>query len=204
MTSKELSELLNVSKRTINNKIKKLKIKPKMIGNRYDIAAEDVEKIIKNICKENYSEFLEKAKAFYPITSATEDDLSKNEHYENKNENTENINEHFENYNEQSENKSKKIEQSNEQNEKDITDKLIKMLEKSLEDKENTIRAQQSQIDMLIKSNAMLMQRLEDKQQEKEVIVSEPPKAAANENDRKQSWFKRFFGGSSQEQTIEM
>jgi hypothetical protein len=79
----------------------------------------------------------------------------------------------------------------------DITDKLIKMLEKSLEDKEQTIRAQQNQIDMLIKSNALLTQRLEDKQQqEKEVIVSESPSAAAAA--QKQSWFKRFFCSSQE------
>lgn len=194
MTSKELSELLNVSKRTINNKIKKLKIEPTIIGNRYDISAEDAEKIIKALYPKDNQKYLEAAKDFYSNSRIAEDILSKNEKDEKENKNNEKNNEQSEKEKENNENKS-------EQSEKDRTDKLIEMLQKSLEDKENTIRAQQNQIDMLIKSNAMLTKRLEiedkqQKEQEKEIIVTEQPKAAA---EQKQSWFKRLFG-SSQEQ----
>jgi excisionase family DNA binding protein len=194
MTSKELAELLKVSKRTINNKIKKLKIEPRMIGNRYDISLEDVEKIIRNIYKDDYFDFLQQAQDFYPTTSKTDAISFKSEQGENDIKQNENDIRNNENENKNIENNSEQNEQINEKSEnseKDITDKLIKMLEKSLEDKEQTIRAQQNQIDMLIKSNALLTQRLEDKQpQEKEVIVSESPSAAAA---AKQSWFKRFF-----------
>lgn len=197
MTSKELSELLQVSKRTINNKIQKLKIEPTMIGNRYDISAEDAEKIIKAIYPRDNEKYLAAAKEKYLKTRIAEDILSKNEHGEKENKKNENDNEQSEKINENNEN-------VNEQSEKDFTNKLIEMLQKSLEDKENTIRAQQNQIDMLIKSNAMLTKRLEieDKQEKDKVIVSEPPKATA---EPKQSWFRKLFGGNStQEQKIEV
>lgn len=207
MTSKELAELLNVSKRTINNKIQKLKIEPQIIGNKFDLSEDDAKKIITSIYKTDNKKYLSAIKEFYPTTSTTDDILSKDEHSEKVKENNKNYSENIENINEQSENEAKNnahnIEQNENksaQNEKEITDKLIKMLEKSLEDKENTIRAQQNQIDMLIKSNAMLTQRLEDKQQQKEdVIVSNSSEAAV---DRELPWWKRLFNGSRQEQAV--
>ena len=195
MTSKELATVLKVSKRTINNKIQKLKIEPKIIGNKYDISQEDAEKIIKNIYKDDYLEFITAIKEYYPTTSKTIDILSENEKNENIKENNENENKQSENENKNNAQNIEQNENKTEQSEHDITDKLIKMLEKSLEDKEQTIRAQQNQIDMLIKSNAMLTQRLEDKQQKKDdIIITEQPQAAA---DRELSWWQKLFSGSS-------
>ena len=81
-----------------------------------------------------------------------------------------------------------KIESTTEKTENAI---LIEMLQKALDEKEQTIKAQQNQIDMLIKSNAMLTARLEDKQQAQEqkesVIVAEQ-----KDLERRPLW-KRIF-----------
>lgn len=192
MTNKQLSELLNVSKRTISNKIQKLNIEPIRVGNRFELNDNDIVRIAKNIYPDTYQEFLKKAKI-------AEDENAKNGKNEKENENNSSYKENNEKINENKENKTEK----NAESAQDINTKLIEMLQKSLEDKENTIRAQQNQIDMLIKSNAMLTNKvaaLEDKSQEppQDIVVNEQAAAAApteqkQEQNNKKHWWNKIF-----------
>lgn len=184
MTSKQLAELLNVSKRTISNKIKELDIQPLRVGNRFELNDTDIVKIVKVIRPNNYQEILEKAKI-------AKNENAKSEKNEKQNEKNEKINENNEN-----------VTEKTAQTAQDVNAKLIEMLQKSLEDKENTIRAQQNQIDMLIKSNAMLTNKvaaLEDKSQEppQDIVFNEQAATAAptepkQEQDKKHWWQKIF------------
>ncbi len=87
-----------------------------------------------------------------------------------------------------------------------LDERLFEVLQKALEEKENTIKAQQNQIDMLIKSNAMLINKialLEDKSQEpsEEVEPFENDAVAAGntepepqqEKTQKEGFWKRIF-----------
>lgn len=162
-TIKELAELLGVSKTTIQNKIKELKIIKQKQGNRIVISAADAKRIAVLVDPQTQTETLQRI-----------------EKSENK---TEKITEN--------EQKIAQNEKQIEKNENIERDQLISMLQKALEDKEQTIRAQQNQIDMLIKSNAMLTARLEDKSGEAAAAVDLQP------TKQKISFFDRLFRRSS-------
>jgi plasmid maintenance system antidote protein VapI len=197
MTVKELAELLDVTKNTINNKVQKLHIEPQIKGNRYELNDNDAQSIIKSIYPSNYQEYLEKAN----LGKTTK---AKN----NNNDNNDNLNDKIDNQNDKYDNQTAKNAANNNQNDaqtaQNINEKLIAMLEKSLTDKEDTIKAQQKQIEMLLTTNAALTAKvamLEDKSQEqKDIVIHEPSVAAPTSSEQtteqeqpKLSWWQRLF-----------
>lgn len=198
MTIKELSELLDVTKNTINNKVRKLHIEPIKKGNKFELKDEDAEKIIKNLYPSNFQEYFDKA------------NLGKTETAENvKNTQNDKITNNNDSYNDKNDNQTTKNDNNNAQYDTQtaqINERLISMLEKSLADKEDTIKAQQKQIEMLLTTNAALTAKvtmLEDKSQERQqdIVVNEQSAAAPTpseqtteqEQPQKESWWKRLF-----------
>jgi len=191
MTVKELSELLEVSKNTINNKVRKLHIQPQIKGNRYELNDNDTEKIIKAIYPTNFQEYFNK------INLEKADNAKNNNNTQNDNQNDKNDNQTAQNNDNNNQN-----DNNNAQSVHSINLKLISMLEKSLSDKEDTIKAQQKQIEMLLTTNAALTAKialLEDKSQAKEDIVINNQAAAANQSEsteqepKKKRWWQIFF-----------
>lgn len=192
MTVKELSKLLEVSKNTINNKVKKLHIEPQIKGNRYELNDNDVQNIIKSIYPSNFQEYFDKAN----LEKSSKAEITKNEQIDKKIDKIDNqINQNDKN-NAQNDNQNAQTAQT-------INDKLISMLEKSLADKEETIKAQQKQIEMLITTNAALTAKLtmlEDKSQKQNDIFESNQAAAANQSEQteeepkiKKRWWEKLF-----------
>lgn len=190
MTVRELSELLDVTKNTINNKVRKLHIKPQLKGNRYELSDIDAQNIIKSIYPTNYQEFFDRAN-FGKADNAKSDNIinqdDKNDNQSDKSGDKSNQND---NNNAQYDNKTAQT----------INEKLISMLEQSLKDKEDTIKAQQKQIEMLLTTNAALTAKvtmLEDKSQEQKDIVAvsapTPTEQKEEQEQQKVSWWKRLF-----------
>lgn len=192
MTVKELSKLLEVSKNTINNKVKKLHIEPQIKGNRYELNDNDVQNIIKSIYPSNFQEYFDKAN----LEKSSKAEIAKNEQIDNQNEKIDNQINQNDNNNAQNDNQNAQTAQT-------INDKLISMLEKSLADKEETIKAQQKQIEMLITTNAALTAKLtmlEDKSQKQNDIFESNQAAAANQSEQteeepkiKKRWWEKLF-----------
>ena len=180
ITIKRVASLLEVSKPTITKAIDNLGIEKVLVGNRYEIDSENLPKIIKYVRSEDFEKYSEKAEKCGLLRKENA-----------KIENAENAKiEKNEKQNENNENKTANTEKENEKIEK-ISQKLIEMLEKQLDEKEETIKAQQITIDNLIKANTMLTLKLEDKEQKqenesanKEDLIQEP---------KKKNWFKRLF-----------
>ena len=178
MTVKELADLLGVSKPTVTKALKKLNIQTVKISNRYIIDSKDLEIIIKTIIPKDYEKFLEK-------TKITENDSAKIENSgNNENEN-----------NTKTANNTKQTAKTANSTEQ----KLIEMLEKALEDKENTIRNQQATIDSLLKTNTVLTARvamLEDKSHEPQepiIINHNPTESEPTESNNKIHWWQKLF-----------
>lgn len=195
MTIKELSELLNVTKNTINNKVRKLHIEPQIKGNRYELKDEDAEKIIKNLYPNNFQEYFDKAN----LGKTENAKNGNNTNYDNKTVKSGNQNDNIGNQNTQSDNNNK---HNGEENAQTINERLISMLEQSLTDKEDTIKAQQKQIEMLLTTNAALTAKvamLEDKSKEThDIVVNEqaaptPSEQPTEQEQKKVSWWKRIF-----------
>ncbi len=199
MTVKELSKLLEVSKNTINNKVKKLHIEPQIKGNRYELNDNDVQNIIKSIYPSNFQEYFDKAN----LEKSSKAEITKNEQIDKEIDKIDNQNEKIDNQINQNDKNNAQNDKENAQTAQTINDKLISMLEKSLADKEETIKAQQKQIEMLITTNAALTAKLtmlEDKSQKQNDIFESNQAAAANQSEQteeepkiKKRWWEKLF-----------
>lgn len=191
-TIKEIAEQLEVSKPTVSKAIQKLGIEKQKIANRIVISEEDVAKIEKFISPEGKAEIekSEKAEKSDRKTAKIEynsaDIDSNSADTDNPSANTNKASANSDKRNANSNNSSAFTDKASANNAKNENSILIEMLQKALDEKEQTIKAQQNQIDMLIKSNAMLTARLEDKHQQEETIIEA-------EQVRRPFW-KRLFG----------
>jgi predicted RND superfamily exporter protein len=180
MTIKELADLLEVSKPTVSKALDKLNIKPQKISNRFVIDSKDIEKIIKFICPKDCEKYLEK-------TKKAESESAKSEKIDN------NYSDNITN----SANETEKSEKETAKTANDTEQQLIQMLQKALEDKENTIRSQQLTIDTLLKTNTALTARMalleEKSQQPQEPIIIEQAETARPQEEKKLHWWNKLF-----------
>ncbi len=215
MTVKELARLLKLSKGTISNKIKKLGIEPIKNGNKYVLQDADIITICKEIYPSDYQKYL------------VDGNINENKNAQNRTKphnhaglepseevgNAQNAQNRTKPHNhaglepsEEVENAQNAQNRTKPHNHAGLDERLFEVLQKALEEKENTIKAQQNQIDMLIKSNAMLINKialLEDKSQEpsEEVEPFENDAVAAGntepepqqEKTQKEGFWKRIF-----------
>ena len=169
MRIKELAHELNVSKTTVSNVIRSLNIEPEKVGNRFVLSAADVERIktalISDKSQSENAKNENNAKFANNAKNTNQDEKNAQENAKNANQNTKNANEN-----------------ANQQ--------LIDMLQKALEDKENTIRKQLETIDTLTKTNAVLTTKiafLEDKSK------PEPEVITPDEGTTKIRWWQKIF-----------
>lgn len=184
-TIKEIAEQLEVSKPTVSKAIQKLGIEKQKIANRIVISEEDVAKIEKFISPEGKAE-IEKSEKAEKSDRKTAKIENNSADIDSNSADTDNPSANTNKASANSDNSSAFTDKASANNAKNENSILIEMLQKALDEKEQTIKAQQNQIDMLIKSNAMLTARLEDKHQQEETIIEA-------EQVRRPFW-KRLFG----------
>ena len=133
MTVKELARLLKLSKGTISNKIKKLGIEPIKNGNKYVLQDADIITICKEIYPSDYQKYL------------VDGNINENKNAQNR---TKPHNHAGLEPSEEAENAQNAQNRINPHNHAGLDERLFEVLQKALEEKENTIKAQQNQIDM--------------------------------------------------------